>query len=89
MYILHELKFDADNIVTAVVFTKALSEDISAKAMFELLPGPNGFIPYADLTEKIVISWLENHTDMPNLDLVLAKNQQQHLWLSTTQFPWG
>jgi hypothetical protein len=89
MYILHELKFDADNIVTAVVFTKALSEDVSCKVMLELLPPESEVIPYSDLTEETVSGWLDSHPEMGNVDRVLEKTQQQNAWVSTASFPWS
>jgi len=89
MYVIHEIKHDENYIVTAVAFTKSLSETVTCNVMFELLPGPNGFIPYEDLTEETVITWLEEHVDMPNVDMVLEKTQKQQNWISATQFPWG
>lgn len=89
MYTIHEIKHDSNFIVTAVIFTKALSENVSAKVMFELLPPVVDFIPYANLTKEIIVEWLENHSDMENLDFVLEKTGQQSSWTTDTLFPWS
>jgi hypothetical protein len=90
-YIINEIRHDADYIVTAVIFTKALSENenVSCNVMFELLQGPGDFIPYENLTEETVVSWLEQHSDMASLNTVLEKTQKQIEWETATSFPWS
>jgi hypothetical protein len=88
MYTIHEIKHDENYIVTSVTFTKSNSAS-SCKMMFELLPGPDGFIPYENITEEIVVEWLENHSDMYSVDFALEKALLQASWISDTVFPWN
>ena len=37
-----------------------------------LTPPTEGFVPYQDLTQEIVESWLNSSTDVPTLDAELA-----------------
>ena len=53
-------------------------------------PNPQNFIPYADVTEAEVISWLESVLDVPAMQLSLETNlyNQQHPTEIVMPLPW-
>jgi hypothetical protein len=63
-------------VVTALYTVTAVDGDYnsiySASASFEVNKSESGFIPYADLTEEIVIEWIKNQLSIDGVESVEA-----------------
>jgi len=67
----------SSGVVTHVLFTATLSDEIYQASTTQWCTLPhlteNNFIPIQDLTEKIVIDWIQPHIKMEQLDYILER----------------
>jgi len=74
-------KEDLDNVVITIHWRYQLTKDINVvdtygAHTFKTITN-SGFIKYEDLTENVVISWLQNELDITELELNLIKQIEQ------------
>lgn len=87
-YQILKLVKDANDIVKKVQFNKTLETE-TVTCILDLAPPPVEPVPYADLTELVVMEWLDNHTEMPSIDDVLQRKLEAKALQEDTQFPWS
>lgn len=89
--------YTADGVVFTVHYTVGANDDTYSSSAYGSIglekPEPSSMIPYADLTEDIVVSWVKGHFGAEKVGKIEAALQeqlnQQHAPTKASGLPWN